>query len=116
MKSRRAVFSIICGVETSVGVQECMPAHFSLSYRSENDILFTVRDHTYPKKIFDPFLNTIIKMKAIKRREVTFSYTFCHWCLLYSAIGFHRSTLLVVVVFVETWRLGPLEKGFPSKR
>ncbi len=23
---------------------------------------------------------------------------------------------VVVVVVVETWRLGPLEKGFPSKR
>ncbi len=24
--------------------------------------------------------------------------------------------VVVVVVVVETWRLGPLEKGFPSKR
>ncbi len=24
--------------------------------------------------------------------------------------------IVVVVVVVETWRLGPLEKGFPSKR
>ncbi len=24
--------------------------------------------------------------------------------------------VFVVVVVVETWRLGPLEKGFPSKR
>ncbi len=24
--------------------------------------------------------------------------------------------VVVVIVVVETWRLGPLEKGFPSKR
>ncbi len=28
----------------------------------------------------------------------------------------HIKFELVVVVVVETWRLGPLEKGFPSKR
>ncbi len=29
---------------------------------------------------------------------------------------FFADGVVVVVVVVETWRLGPLEKGFPSKR
>ncbi len=31
----------------------------------------------------------------------------CHYLL---------ALVVVVVVVVETWRLGPLEKGFPNKR
>ncbi len=33
-----------------------------------------------------------------------------------SLSSFPASVKRVVVVVVETWRLGPLEKGFPSKR
>ncbi len=42
--------------------------------------------------------------------------SFC--ALGFDLIGppYHVPAVEVVVVVVETWRLGPLEKGFPSKR